>query len=76
SVTGLNLKRWWTDVNGSPARTIASTVDRLAAKDKVAGTPTVFVGRAGGKLHDIMPAGYAPNLQITERALNAALARA
>ncbi len=74
SVTGLNLKQWWTAVNGSAAQTIANKVDQLASKDKVAGTPTVFVGRTGGKLHDIMPAGYAPNLQITERALDAALA--
>jgi protein-disulfide isomerase len=74
SVTGLNLHKWWTDVNSSAAQTIASDVDKLAKANHVTGTPTVLVGKTGGKLHDIMPAGYAPTLQITERALDAALA--
>ncbi len=75
SVTGLNLHKWWADVNSSNAKTIASQVDTLAKKAKVAGTPTVLVGPAGGKLHDVMAPGYAPNLQDTEQALDAALAK-
>jgi protein-disulfide isomerase len=76
SVNGLDLKKWWADTNSSAAKTIASDVDKLASKAHVTGTPTVLVGRAGGKLHDIMPQGYAPNLNITEQALNSALANA
>jgi protein-disulfide isomerase len=76
SVNGLNLKKWWADTNSSGAKTIASDVDKLAKQFQVTGTPTVLVGRAGGKLHDIMPQGYAPNLSITEQALDNALANA
>jgi len=75
SVNGLDMKRWWTDTNGSEAKSIASEVDTQATKRKVGGTPTVFVGCAGRKLHNVMPPGpYSPDLQTTQRALNAAIA--
>lgn len=74
SVTGLDLQKWWKDVNGSAAKSIAGDVDTLAKTANVQGTPTVLIGRSGGKLHDIMPPGYAPTLQRTEQGLNAALA--
>jgi len=73
SVTGLKLSTWQAAKNGSRVKEIASAVDKLAKKGKVTGTPTVWVGPAGGKLHDIVPAGYAPNLQQTEQALDKAL---
>jgi protein-disulfide isomerase len=73
SVNGLNMAKWSKDVDGSSAKTIASTVDQLATQKGVSGTPTVFIGPANGKLRDIMPPGYAPTLQITEQALDKAL---
>jgi len=74
SVTGLDLPRWQTDTNGSGVKTIASEVDKAASKDNVVGTPTIFVGCLGGKLHDISVPRYAPTLQETEQAINAAAA--
>lgn len=76
SVNGLKVQQVLSQKNDSAASTIAGKVDELAKKANVQGTPTVLVGPTGGKLQDIMPAGYAPTLQITERALNQALANA
>jgi protein-disulfide isomerase len=73
SVTGLNLHQWEAAKNGSGVTQIAAAVDKLASKGNVTGTPTVWVGPANGKLHDIVPAGYAPNLQQTEQALDKAI---
>jgi protein-disulfide isomerase len=75
SVTGLKLQQWLNAKNGSNATQIASKVDKLAATADVTGTPTVWVGPNGGKLHDIVPAGTAPNLQQTEKALDQALGK-
>ena len=55
--------------------TLAQT-DKLAKKANVQGTPTILIGPTGGELQDIMPPGYAPTLQITETALDNALANA
>jgi protein-disulfide isomerase len=73
SVNGLHVQKVLSGKNGSGAAEIASRVDQLATKANVQGTPTVLIGKAGGKLHDIMPAGYAPTLQITEQALDKVL---
>jgi protein-disulfide isomerase len=75
SVNGLDVQKVLSDKGSSGAADIASKVDQLATKANVQGTPTILVGKTGGKLHDIMPPGYAPTLQITEQALNAALAQ-
>ena len=72
-MNGLDIAQWSKGVDGSSAKTIASTVDQLATQKGVSGTPTVFVGPSNGKLHDIMPPGYAPTLQITEQALDKAI---
>ncbi len=73
SVTGLNLSKWWSDVKGSAAKSIASDVDKLATKEKVQGTPTVLVGCTGGKLHDVSPIpGNVPTLQQTQQGIDAA----
>jgi protein-disulfide isomerase len=72
SVTGLRLDAWRTDTNSSGARAVAAKVDKLATKVGVTGTPTILVGCAGGKLHDIVGPTVAPNLQDTQHALNAA----
>ena len=76
SVTGLNLSRWRDDTNGSSPKSIADQVDKLAATDKVQGTPTVLVGPTGGKLTSVADPSLEPNLQQTEQALDAALANA
>lgn len=73
SVNGLNMARWQKDVNSSVAKSIAADTDALASQKRVSGTPTIFIGRNGGQLHDIMPPGYAPTLQITEAAIDKAL---
>jgi protein-disulfide isomerase len=73
SVNGLNIAQWSKDVDGSSAKTIANTVDQLATQKSISGTPTVLIGPANGQLHDIMPPGYAPTLQITEQQLDKAL---
>jgi hypothetical protein len=72
SVTGLNMQQWLTDTNSSGVKSVASSVDNLAKKANVQGTPTILVGCTGNKLHDIVGPGVAPSLQDTERALNAA----
>jgi len=74
SVNGLNLSRWQAATNSSDAKSIASAVDKVAAQKKVSGTPTIFIGRAGGPLHDVAQPGFAPTLEQTENAINAALA--
>jgi protein-disulfide isomerase len=72
SVDGLDLAQWRNDVNSSAAQATASAVDALAKQKKVSGTPTIFVGCTGGKLNDIATPGFAPTLQETTQAINAA----
>jgi protein-disulfide isomerase len=79
SVNGLNLSRWWADTNSSSPDQIANKVDQLATKDKVGGTPTIFVGKVGGQLSNVQTPQeianlLAPTLQETEQALDAAIA--
>lgn len=76
SVNGLNISQWSKDVNSSAAKAIAADTDALASQKQVTGTPTIFIGPTGGRLHDIMPPGYAPTLQITETAINKVLTKA
>jgi len=72
SVNGLDMQRWQTDTNSSAAKSVADSVDALAKKEGVVGTPTILVGCANGKLQDITAAGVAPTLQDTQQALDAA----
>jgi protein-disulfide isomerase len=72
SVTGLRLHQWQKDTNSSDSKKIAREVDLLAAKDKVGGTPTILVGCTGSKLQSVAQDGFAPTLQETEQAINAA----
>jgi protein-disulfide isomerase len=80
SVNGLKLRQWWSDTNSSGPKQIASRVDQLASKDKVGGTPTIFVGKTGGRLLNVQSPQEiadlrAPTLQETEQALDAALGK-
>jgi protein-disulfide isomerase len=72
SVNGLNLSQWQKSVNGSAVKQIASTVDRLATKAKVQGTPTVLVGCAGGNLQNVTSPQLEPTLEQTQNAIAAA----
>ena len=72
SVNGLNLKKWQQSANGSAVKQIASTVDRLAAKAKVQGTPTVLVGCAGNALQNVTSPQLEPTLEQTQNAIAAA----
>jgi protein-disulfide isomerase len=72
SVTGLNLQQWWSDVNSSRAKSIASDVSKLATQLNVRGTPTVLVGCTGGKLTDVTTPTGVPTLQQTQQAIGGA----
>jgi protein-disulfide isomerase len=74
SVNGLKVQQVLSQKNDSAASTVAGKVDDLAKKANVQGTPTILIGPTGGKLQDIMPPGYAPTLQITQQAIDQALA--
>lgn len=78
SVDGLDLHRWWSDVNSSAAKNIASDADHLAKSKGVSGTPTVFVGRTNGSLFNVLTPSQvaqnqAPDLVETEQHINSAL---
>lgn len=75
SVNGINLAEWESARTGAYAASIGHGVSLLARKDHVVGTPTVFVGRIGGKLHDITMPGNGARLKPTELALNTAQAK-
>jgi protein-disulfide isomerase len=80
SVNGLKMDQWWSDTNSSGPKEIASRVDQLATKDKVSGTPSIFVGHTGGQLQNVQTPQEiadirAPTLQETEQALDAALGK-
>jgi protein-disulfide isomerase len=72
SVNGLDMAKWSADEKSSRAQAVANNVDKLAKANHVEGTPTVLIGCRGGKLRDIMPPGYAPNLAQTEQQLKSA----
>ena len=72
SVDGLDLAQWRDDVNSAAAQATARAVDTLAKQKNVSGTPSIFVGCTGGKLNDVATPGFAPTLQETTQAINAA----
>ncbi|MGH3049433.1 MAG: DsbA family protein [Gaiellaceae bacterium] len=74
SVPGLNVYKLFSDRNSARAKSIASQVDTLATADKVTGTPTILVGKAGGKLKDVATPGNAPTLNDVTTAIDNALA--
>jgi protein-disulfide isomerase len=74
SVNGLDMQPWLTATNSSAAKSVANSVDALAKKANVVGTPTILVGCVGGKLRDVSTPRFAPTLQETQQAINAATA--
>lgn len=47
SVPGLLVRKLLTDLSSSSVKAEAQQIDSLAVSDKVAGTPTIFVGKTG-----------------------------
>ncbi len=74
SVAGLNVSDLFAARNGAKAKAVAKSVDALATTDNVQGTPTVLVGKAGGKLKDVTTPGNAPSLAEVTTAIDTALA--
>jgi protein-disulfide isomerase len=74
SVTGMNVPKLMSARNSS---TIAQEIKDVTASvdaNKVAGTPTIFVGKAGSKPSRVGAANSVPDLSQTEAALDVALA--
>jgi protein-disulfide isomerase len=74
SVKGLNVPKLMADRNSSTIAQQIKDVSASAKADKVAGTPTVFVGRGAAKPALVGSPGAAPDLAQTETAIDAALA--
>ena len=74
SVPGLNVPQLFAARNSAKAKTLGSQVDKLALTDNVQGTPTILVGKAGGKLKDVTTPGSAPTLAQVTTAIDTALA--
>jgi protein-disulfide isomerase len=72
SVNGLDLAKWRDDVNSSSSEATAKGVDKLAQQKNVNSTPTIYVGRTGGKLQNASGSTYNPPAVV--QAINAALA--
>ena len=73
SVPGLNVYKLFSDRDSARAKSIASQVDSLANADNVTGTPTILIGKAGGKLKDVATPGSAPTLNDVTTAIDNAL---
>jgi protein-disulfide isomerase len=73
SVNGLKVQQVLSQKDDAATKTIAAKVDQLAKAAKITGTPSILIGPTGGKLQELSP-GNEPSLQLTEQALDAALA--
>jgi protein-disulfide isomerase len=72
SVTGMNVPKLMTARNSSTIAQEIKDVEAAATADKVAGTPTIFIGKAGSKPSLVGAAGSVPDLTQTEAALDVA----
>jgi protein-disulfide isomerase len=71
SIPGLKLQKALSSRDSQPVLSQEHTYDTQATKDHVTGTPTVLVGKTGGRLADVTP-GRAPSISD----LSAAIAQA
>ena len=71
SIPGLNVQQALNSRNSSAVVAQTRTVDQQVKSDNVLGTPTVFVGKTGGKLTNISPGG-APDVATVEAAIKRA----
>jgi protein-disulfide isomerase len=71
SIPGLNVQEAMNSRNSSRVVAQTKTFDQDVNTDNVLGTPTVFVGKTGGKLTNIAPGG-APDVATVEAAIKRA----
>lgn len=69
SVPGLHVYTLFNQRNSSVVKSIASQIDSQASKDKVTGTPTIFVGKTGEKPKLVGTSGAMPTLKQVEAAI-------
>jgi protein-disulfide isomerase len=72
SLPGLKAQRALAARNSSTVTAETQRIDAEANADQVGGTPTVLVGKRGGKLAEVTP-GYAPNAAQLSAAIDSAL---
>ena len=72
SIPGVNVRALQDAVSSSVVKSQAQTFARQAQAINLSGTPTVLVGKTGGKLTEVTP-GQAPDVAATSAAINNAL---
>jgi protein-disulfide isomerase len=72
SIPGLAAQQALAERNSTAIASQASEFDRQANADSVSGTPTVLVGKSGGKFAEVAP-GFAPSVNQLVAAIQAAL---
>lgn len=71
SIPGLNVQQALSNRTSPKVLAQTHTFDQQANADRVLGTPTVLIGKAGGKLTNIAPGG-APDVPTVEAAIKKA----
>jgi protein-disulfide isomerase len=74
SIPGVDVRALQDAVNSSAVKGQAQTFANQAQAINLSGTPTVLVGKTGGKLTEVTP-GQAPDVAATSAAINNALAQ-
>ena len=72
SIPGLDVRAFLQAKDSSPVNTQAKRFEQQANADAVTGTPTLLVGKTGGKLRDVAP-GVVPDVATLSAALDKAL---
>jgi protein-disulfide isomerase len=72
SIPGLDVPAFRRALDSAAVRAQAKRFAEEATADAVAGTPTLYVGKTGGKLHDVSP-GVVPSVATLSTALDHAL---
>jgi protein-disulfide isomerase len=72
SIPGLDVRAFLQAVDSSAVRTQEKRFNEQASADAVSGTPTLLVGKTGGKLHEVTP-GVVPSVGQLSAALDGAL---
>ncbi|HUK95295.1 MAG TPA: thioredoxin domain-containing protein [Gaiellaceae bacterium] len=70
SIPGVNVQEAMNNRTSHNVLGQEQTFDTQATQDKVSGTPTVLIGRTGGKLVEVSP-GTAPSISDLQNAINA-----
>lgn len=71
SIPGLDVQQALDSRNSRPVLAQLNAFDKQANADRVLGTPTVLIGKTGGKLTDVAPGG-APDVATVEAAIKRA----